>query len=267
MHPLFFPVYILNRRIQEDTSPPKWTKHITQKVYVGHLHHYLKLVPVIWDPKTKVVSPHFHVMFEDNFDTVQAPDPNFKITDTTDRWFKTSRYQYDVPFGNEHTYLFFTGEKIYIQFSPNLKTCQESMTMTSTYNDKNSETPNDPSEENTHRNNSILSMRDFVILHANTIFQQNNKDDFKGYTHLHGIDMQIHPIPKQPKQKAHDMVLSDPNTHGEFKLFAMEYITKDNEPDNGRDHYVDTLQWSNEDYEPGFNDMFLNNLDPTFYAM
>jgi hypothetical protein len=30
---------------------------------------------------------------------------------------------------------------------------------------------------------------------------------------------------------------------------------------------VNTLQWSNEDYDPGINDMFLNNLDPTFYAM
>jgi hypothetical protein len=30
---------------------------------------------------------------------------------------------------------------------------------------------------------------------------------------------------------------------------------------------VNTLQQSNEDYDPGINDMFLNNLDPTFYSM
>jgi hypothetical protein len=30
---------------------------------------------------------------------------------------------------------------------------------------------------------------------------------------------------------------------------------------------VNTLQWINEDYDPGINGMFLNNLDPTFYAM
>jgi hypothetical protein len=30
---------------------------------------------------------------------------------------------------------------------------------------------------------------------------------------------------------------------------------------------VSTLQRSNEDYNPGINDMFLNNPDPTFYAM
>jgi hypothetical protein len=120
------------------------------------------------------------------------------------------------------------------------------MTMTSTHDDKNSETRNDPSEENTHSNKSILSMQDLVILHANNIFPQNNKDDFKSYTHLHGTDMQIHSIPKPPKHKTHDMGLSDLHRE-EFKLYAMEYNTTNDEPDNELDHYVNTLQRSNED--------------------
>jgi hypothetical protein len=53
----------------------------------------------------------------------------------------------------------------------------------------------------------------------------------------------------------------------EFKLFAMEYNITDDKPDNEIDHYVDALQRSNEDCKPGINDMFLNNLDPTCYAM
>jgi hypothetical protein len=73
MHPLFFPVYVLDRRLQEGTSPTKWTNRTTQKVYIGHLHHYSNSVPIIWDPKTKLVSPQFHVMFDDSFHTVQAP--------------------------------------------------------------------------------------------------------------------------------------------------------------------------------------------------
>jgi hypothetical protein len=62
------------------------------------------------------------------------------------------------------------------------------------------------------------------------------------------------------------MVLSDLHEE-EFKIFALEYNTTNTEPDNELDHYVNTLQRSNEDYDPGINDMFLNNLDPTFYAM
>jgi hypothetical protein len=134
MHPLFCPVYVLDRRMQEVSSPPKWTKHTTQKVYVGHLHHYSK-----WDPKTKLVSPQFHVMFNDNFDTVQAPDPNVKITDTMDRLFKTNKCKYNDQFVNNQTYLFsHGGVDIHPDnFSPNLEICKESMTMTFTYDDMN----------------------------------------------------------------------------------------------------------------------------------
>jgi hypothetical protein len=109
MHPLLCPAYVLDRRMQEGTSPPKWTTRTTQKVYVGHLHHYSNSVPMVWDPKTKLVSPQFHVMFDNNFDTVQAPDPNIKQSETMDHLFQTNRYLYDDPFGNEHTYIFTSG--------------------------------------------------------------------------------------------------------------------------------------------------------------
>jgi hypothetical protein len=109
MHPLFCPVYVLDIRMQQGTSPPKWKKHTTQKFYVGHLHHYSKSVPMVWDPKTKLVSPQFHVMSDKNFNTIQAPDPNITYADTMDRLLKTNRYKYDDPFVNEHTYLFSHG--------------------------------------------------------------------------------------------------------------------------------------------------------------
>jgi hypothetical protein len=243
MHPLLCPVYILDRRMQESTSPPKWTKHTTQKVYAGDLHHYEKSVPMVWDPKTKLVTPQFHVMFDDNFDTVQAPDPNINITYTMDYLFKKNKYKYDHPFGNEHTYLFsYVGVDIHPDnLSPNIKTCQELIIMTSTCDEKHCVTSNTLSDENTNNNRSILSLHNLVILHANNIFPQNSKDNFKAYNHLHGIDMQIHSIHKPPKQKAHDMGLSD-LYEDEFKLFAMEYNIMNDEPDNELDHYVNTLQ-------------------------
>jgi hypothetical protein len=83
---------------------------------------------MVWDLKTKLVSPQFHVMFDDNFETVQAPDPNITHADTMDRLFKTNSYKYDDPFGNEHIYLFSHGG-VDIQpynLTPNIETCQES---------------------------------------------------------------------------------------------------------------------------------------------
>jgi hypothetical protein len=135
MHPLFCPVYVLDRCMQEGTSPPKWTKRTTQKVYVGHLHHYSKSVPMVWDPKTKQVSQQFHVTFDDNLDTVQAPDPNIKQSDTMDRLFETNIYIYiyNDPFDNGHTYLFtYGGADIHPDnLTPTIETCQTSFTMTS----------------------------------------------------------------------------------------------------------------------------------------
>jgi hypothetical protein len=201
---------------------------------------------MIWDPKMKLVSPQFYVMFDNNFDTMQPPGPNIKLTDIMDRPFKTNSYKYDDPFGNEHTYLFsYGGEDIHPDnLSPDIKTCQESITTASTSDETDSIT-SDPSYSNNSTNTrSILSINDLRILHANNIFPQNSKNDFKAYTHLHGIDMQIHSIPKPPWQKVHDMGLSDLHEE-EFKLFAMEYNTIDNEYDNDLGHYVNKLQCSN----------------------
>jgi hypothetical protein len=61
------------------------------------------------------------------------------------------------------------------------------------------------------------------------------------------------------------MELSDLH-HGEFKIFALEYNTSSTEPNNELVHYVNTLKRHNEDFDPGINDMFINNLDLTFYA-
>jgi hypothetical protein len=267
MHPLLCPVYVLDRHMQEGTSPPKWTKHTTQKVYIGHLHHYSKYVPMVWDPKTKLVSPQFHVMFDDNFNTVQAPDPIIKQADIMDHLFKTNRYTYDDPFGNEHTYLFSRGgADIHPDnLTPTIETCQASFTMTPTHDEHHSDTQNNTSTENNPKNTSILSMQDLLILQAKNIYPQSSKDYVKAYKHIHGIDMQIHSIPKSPKQKAQEMELSDLHRE-EFKNFALEYNTSSNEPNNELDHYVNTLQQHNEEFDPGINDMFLNN-DPTFYAM
>jgi hypothetical protein len=62
------------------------------------------------------------------------------------------------------------------------------------------------------------------------------------------------------------MELSDLH-HEEFRILALEYNMCDTEPSSQFDHYVNTLQKHNEDFDPGINDMFLNNLDPIFYAM
>jgi hypothetical protein len=49
----------------------------------------------------------------------------------------------------------------------------------------------------------------------------------------------------------------------------MEYNYNDNDisPSNNLEYYDNTLEHHNEDYDTGINDMFLSNLNPTFYTM
>jgi hypothetical protein len=122
----------------------------------------------------KLVSPQFHIMFDDNFDTVQPPDPNIKHADTMDRMFRDNRYTYDDPFGNEHTHIFSNGgADIHPDnLAPTIETWQASLTATPVSDDMNSPTP-------AHIQTSILNMQHLLILHSNNIYPQNNKDDFK----------------------------------------------------------------------------------------
>jgi hypothetical protein len=82
-------------------------------------------------------------MFDDNFDTVQPPDPNIKHADTMDRLFRDNRYTYDDPFGNEHTYLLsHGGADIHPEnLTPTIETCQTSFTTTPESDDINSLEP------------------------------------------------------------------------------------------------------------------------------
>jgi hypothetical protein len=41
------------------------------------------------------------VIFDDNFETINPPNPEIKMGDTMDRLLKTKNYEYDDPFGNE----------------------------------------------------------------------------------------------------------------------------------------------------------------------
>jgi hypothetical protein len=80
-------------------------------------------VPLIWNPITKLVSPQFHVVFYDNFETVKPPNPDMKIDDMMDPVFKTNNYKCDDPFENTHPYLFsYVGVDIHPDsLSPDIK--------------------------------------------------------------------------------------------------------------------------------------------------
>ena len=71
-HTLFCPVYVLDARAQNEGAmgPPKWEPRSRIGVYLGHSPFHAGSVALVLNPTTGLVSPQFHVVFDDNFTTV-----------------------------------------------------------------------------------------------------------------------------------------------------------------------------------------------------
>ena len=65
-------MYILDARLQSagGPGPPKWEPRARLGIYVGHSPHHSGSVALVLNPKTGLISPQFHVVFDDNFSTV-----------------------------------------------------------------------------------------------------------------------------------------------------------------------------------------------------
>ncbi len=66
-HTLFCPVYVLDSCLQsaDGPGPPKWGLHSRIGVYLGHSPFHAGSVALVFNPKTRQVSPQYHVVFDD----------------------------------------------------------------------------------------------------------------------------------------------------------------------------------------------------------
>ena len=66
------PHYVLDARLQSDPKDvPQWEPHARVWIYRGRSPaHVMPKVALVFNPKTGLVSPQFHVMFDDDVTTV-----------------------------------------------------------------------------------------------------------------------------------------------------------------------------------------------------
>jgi hypothetical protein len=64
------PVFVLDKRLQDGDSLPKWRARCWSGVYVGHSMQHAGNVPLVYNPVTTHVSPQYHITFDDMFTTV-----------------------------------------------------------------------------------------------------------------------------------------------------------------------------------------------------
>ena len=71
-HPLFCPVYALDKKLQGGIGGiPKWNPRSNAGVYLGHSPQHSSDVALVLNLNTGLVSPQYHVVFDDTFSTVE----------------------------------------------------------------------------------------------------------------------------------------------------------------------------------------------------
>jgi hypothetical protein len=72
MHVWGCPVYVLDPTLQQGSKLPKWQPRSRRGIFVGFSPAHSSDVPLILNTQTGHISPQFHVVFDDNFSTVNS---------------------------------------------------------------------------------------------------------------------------------------------------------------------------------------------------
>ena len=64
------PVFVLDPRLQDGKSIPKWSMRSRRGIYLGVSPYHNSTVHLILNPATGSISPQYHVVFDDTFSTV-----------------------------------------------------------------------------------------------------------------------------------------------------------------------------------------------------
>jgi len=89
-HTFGCPVFVMDPSLQQGHKIPKWQPRARQAVYLGHSPKHSQTVPVVLNLKTGLCSPQYHVVFDDNFTTIQAVKNN-KIPQNWEQLFQGHR--------------------------------------------------------------------------------------------------------------------------------------------------------------------------------
>jgi transposase InsO family protein len=70
------PVYVLDPRLADGDSIPKWNHRARMGMFLGFSNEHSSLVPLVLNLRTGHVSSQYHVIFDDNFETVPSLNPS-----------------------------------------------------------------------------------------------------------------------------------------------------------------------------------------------
>ena len=88
-HTFGSPCFILDPKLCQKKSIPKWTPRSRQAVYLGTSPQHAGSVALVLNLKTGYISPQFHIVFDDDFTTTSARITN-KLPDNWNELFKNN---------------------------------------------------------------------------------------------------------------------------------------------------------------------------------
>jgi Reverse transcriptase (RNA-dependent DNA polymerase)/GAG-pre-integrase domain len=71
-HPFGCPAYVLDGHVQSGKKAPKWNNRARLAIYLGPSLQHAKSVSLVLSLTTGLVSPQFHIKFDDAFDTLRG---------------------------------------------------------------------------------------------------------------------------------------------------------------------------------------------------
>ncbi len=71
-HPFGCPVFVLDPALQDGNKIPKWDTRARRGMFVGFSSSHSSLVPLVLNISTRKITPQFHVVFDDKFQTVMS---------------------------------------------------------------------------------------------------------------------------------------------------------------------------------------------------
>jgi Reverse transcriptase (RNA-dependent DNA polymerase) len=83
-HPFGCPAYVLDGRLQNQRKIDKWSTRARVGVYLGESKEHARSVGLVLSLKTGLVSPQYHVKYDESFETVKVQD----IGRTQSEWQK-----------------------------------------------------------------------------------------------------------------------------------------------------------------------------------
>jgi hypothetical protein len=66
------PIYVLDPALQDRTKIPKWNSRARLGLFLGFSEWHSSQVPLVLNVTTGKISPQYHVIFDDKFETVHS---------------------------------------------------------------------------------------------------------------------------------------------------------------------------------------------------